>query len=64
MVANNPFSNRAMIKNPDEFFGRKNELTTIFSRLSNLQSCDVSGERKIGKSSLLYYIFLKLQVGS
>jgi hypothetical protein len=50
-----------MIKNPDEFFGRKDELRTIFSRLSNLQSCDVSGERKIGKSSLLYYIFLKLR---
>ena len=63
MVENNPFSNRAMIKNPDEFFGRKDELKTIFSRLSNLQSCDVSGERKIGKSSLLYYIFMKLGDG-
>ena len=63
MVANNPFSNRRMIKNPDEFFGRKDELTTIFTRLPNLQSCDVSGERKIGKSSLLYYIFLKLRDG-
>lgn len=61
MVENNPFSNRAMIQNPDEFFGRKDELRTIFSRLSNLQSCDVSGERKIGKSSLLYYIFMKLR---
>jgi hypothetical protein len=55
MVKNNPFknntfSNRAMIKNPDEFFGRKDELKTIFSRLSNLQSCDVSGERKIVSS--------------
>jgi AAA+ ATPase superfamily predicted ATPase len=45
-----------MIKDPDEFFGRKNELKTIFSRLSNLQSCDVFGERKIGKSSLLYIL--------
>ena len=60
-IENNPFSNRAMIKNPDYFLGRKNELRTIFSRLSNLQSCDVSGERKIGKSSLLYYIFMKLR---
>ena len=63
MVENNPFSNRAMIQNPDEFFGRKDELRTIFSRLSNLQSCDVFGERKIGKSSLLYYIFMKLRDG-
>jgi hypothetical protein len=63
MVENNPFSNRAIIKDPDEFFGRKTELRTIFSMLSNLQSCDVSGDRKIGKSSLLYYIFLKLRDG-
>ncbi|KCZ72415.1 ATPase [Candidatus Methanoperedens nitroreducens] len=60
MVVENPFLNRVMIKNPDEFFGRKNELRAIFSRLSNLQSSDVYGERKIGKSSLLYYIFLKI----
>ena len=63
MVENNPFSNRRMINNPDEFFGRKDELKAIFSRLSNLQSCDVFGERKIGKSSLLYYIFTKLRDG-
>jgi AAA+ ATPase superfamily predicted ATPase len=48
-----------MITDPNEFFGRKTELMTIFSRLENLQSCDVYGERKIGKSSLLYYIFKK-----
>jgi len=45
--------------NLDEFFGRKEQLETIFKRLVNLQSCDVFGERKIGKSSLLYHIFLK-----
>jgi hypothetical protein len=55
------FSNRNMITNPDEFFGRKNEVRILFSRLANLQSCDVYGERKIGKSSLLYYIFKKGQ---
>lgn len=61
-MGKNPFSNRNMITNPDEFFGRKNELMTIFSRLENLQSCDVYGERKIGKSSMLYYIFKKAQI--
>jgi AAA+ ATPase superfamily predicted ATPase len=50
-----------MITDPDKFFGRKTELMTIFSRLENFQSCDVYGERKIGKSSLLYYIFKKSQ---
>lgn len=55
------FSNRNMITNPDEFFGRENELRILFGRLANLQSCDVYGERKIGKSSLLYYIFKTAQ---
>lgn len=59
-MGNNPFLNRTMIKNPEDFFGRKNELRTIFTRLPTLQSCDVYGERKIGKSSLLYYIFKKI----
>ena len=60
MSEENPFSNRTMIMNPDEFFGRNEQLETIFKRLVNLQSCDISGERKIGKSSLLYHIFLKM----
>lgn len=55
----NPFFNRNKIRNPDHFFGRKDELITIFTRLLNLQSSDVYGERKIGKSSLLYYIYSK-----
>ena len=60
MKGDNPFSNRIMIKNLDDFFGRKEQLETIFNRLVNIQSCDVYGERKTGKSSLLYHIFLKL----
>ena len=58
MVENNPFLNRNIIKDTDGFFGRKKELRTIYSRLSSLHSCDVFGERKIGKSSLLYHVFL------
>jgi len=61
MVVQNPFSNRNMITDPDGFFGRKTELATIFNRLQNLQSCDVYGERKIGKSSLLYYVFKNVE---
>lgn len=59
MLGSNPFSNIIMIENPEEFFGRKNELKTIYNRLSTLQSCDVFGKRKIGKSSLLHNIFVK-----
>ncbi len=56
-VRYNPFTGRNIIKNPDEFFGRQSELTTIFTRLQGLQSTSVYGEGKIGKSSLLYYVF-------
>ena len=59
MLGSNPFSNRIMIENPEEFFGRKNELKTIYNRLLTLQSSDVFGKRKIGKSSLLYHISVK-----
>ena len=58
MVGINQFSNRTMIKNPEDFFGRRSEIRSIFSKLSNFESCDVFGERKIGKSSLLYHIYL------
>lgn len=61
MVGQNPFFNRGTITDTNYFFGRKTELRTIFSRISNLQSCDVFGPRKIGKSSLLYYIFNNAQ---
>lgn len=59
MLGSNPFLNRTIIKNPEEFFGRTDELKTIYNRLSTLQSCDVYGKRKIGKSSLLYHISVK-----
>lgn len=56
----NPFTERNVIKNPDEFFGRKDELRTIFTRLQGLQSTSIYGERKIGKSSLLYNVFYNI----
>jgi eukaryotic-like serine/threonine-protein kinase len=54
----NPYLNRVAIKDPAQFFGRAREVAKIFSRLgaSRPQSLSVVGERRIGKSSLLYYI--------
>jgi len=52
----NPFLNRGLITDPDDFFGRKEQLSEIFTRLQGMQSCSVVGERGIGKSSLLYYL--------
>ena len=54
----NPYVNRVAIKDPAQFYGRTREVSKIFSRLgaSRPQSISVVGERRIGKSSLLYYI--------
>ena len=58
-IQKNPYMNRVTIKNINEFFGRKNEITKIYSRIgaSRPQSISVVGERRIGKSSLLNYIY-------
>ncbi|UCG52141.1 MAG: protein kinase [Candidatus Latescibacterota bacterium] len=55
----NPYLNRVMIKHPSDFFGRKAEVRKIYSRLDapHPQSISVVGERRIGKSSLLNYIY-------
>jgi tRNA A-37 threonylcarbamoyl transferase component Bud32/AAA+ ATPase superfamily predicted ATPase len=57
-MARNPYLNRVAIKDPAQFFGRTREVSKIFSRIgsSRPQSISVVGERRIGKSSLLYYI--------
>lgn len=45
-----------MIKNRKDFVGRKEEGLNIFARLQNKQSCSIVGDRRIGKSSLLWHI--------
>ena len=54
----NPYLNRNMIRDMRLFFGRKKEIATIYSRLgaARPQSVSIVGERRIGKSSLLYHI--------
>lgn len=54
----NPYWNSGMIEETKYFFGRKNEIETIFNRIrpSRTQCVSIVGERKVGKSSLLYYI--------
>lgn len=55
----NPYMNRVTIKNINEFYGRQNEINKIYSRIgaSRPQSISIVGERRIGKSSLLNYIY-------
>jgi len=54
----NPYLNRVMIQDPGHFYGRRRELSRIFSRIGveRPQSVSVVGERRIGKSSLLFQI--------
>jgi len=49
----NPFANRTMVLEPDEFFGRADELRDLYQRILRRQSVSLVGERRVGKSSLL-----------
>lgn len=55
----NPFVNRGLIRHSTDFYGRDVELQHIMQRLRTMQSVSVVGERRIGKSSLLYQIALQ-----
>jgi serine/threonine-protein kinase len=54
----NPYLDRAAIRDIHRFYGRRREVMRIFSRLgaARPQSVSLVGERRIGKSSLLNYI--------
>jgi uncharacterized protein len=57
----NPFTYGGRITNPAQFIGRTKELNIIFSALETahsgqLQHVQIVGERRIGKSSLLYHV--------
>jgi serine/threonine protein kinase len=55
----NPYMNRVMIQDIEEFYGRDIEVEKIYSRIgsSRPQSISIVGERRIGKSSLLNFIY-------
>jgi ABC-type phosphate/phosphonate transport system ATPase subunit len=57
-IPNNPFTNRSTIRNEHDFVGREQEITNILSRVRNGDSVSVVGDQRIGKSSLLYHLFL------
>lgn len=54
-----PFVAGPMITDPRLFVGRKEEIRMILSRMEGAQpiSINIVGERRIGKSSLMYHIF-------
>ncbi len=55
----NPYLNRVMIPHPSMFFGRITTVKRIFSRIcaQRPQSISIVGERRIGKSSLLNFLY-------
>ena len=56
--ARDPYLNRAMIRSANDFYGRRKEAQHIMSRLgaSAPQSVSLVGERRMGKSSLLWHL--------
>jgi hypothetical protein len=56
MPSSNPFFHRGPIRDRAYFFGREQEVSQILSLLGNGQSISLVGQRRIGKTSLLFHI--------
>ena len=52
----NPYIFGPPIRRAEDFYGRSHETETILNRLRNTASVSVVGERRIGKTSLLYHL--------
>jgi hypothetical protein len=57
----NPFVCGKMIREPDKFWGRANEFYRLSTRLQNIESTSIVGPRRIGKSSLAFFIYSTAQ---
>ena len=55
-MVQNPFRYGSPIIEPGYFTGRRTEARTVLSRLGNMESSSILGERRIGKTSFLKYI--------
>jgi tRNA A-37 threonylcarbamoyl transferase component Bud32 len=57
----NPYGTRVMIRAREDFFGRREEAQRIYARLDAdpPESIAILGDHKIGKSSLLNYIYMR-----
>lgn len=58
MIQHNPFTNRSTIMKENEFVGRAAEIDSMLTRVRNGDSASIVGPRRIGKSSLLYHLYL------
>lgn len=53
MVRSNPYQASRPITDPNDFFGRKTECQLLYQMLLSGESANITGPRRIGKSSLL-----------
>ena len=54
LVGSNLFFHRGPVRNPEFFFGRRQETSQLFDLLIRGQSVSISGQRRLGKTSLLF----------
>ncbi|MDR3403469.1 MAG: CHAT domain-containing protein [Chthoniobacter sp.] len=55
--SDNPFTERNIVKDRSHFFGRARPIKELFDYLNNdFQSTSLLGERRVGKSSLLWHL--------
>ncbi len=52
----NPFFHRGPIRRPEYFFNRDTEINLAFELLRNLQNVALVGQRRVGKTSLLFHL--------
>ena len=52
----NPFFHRGPIRRPEYFFNRETEITLAMELLRNLQNVALIGQRRVGKTSLLFHL--------
>jgi hypothetical protein len=56
MPTSNPFFHRGPVRDPAYFFGREHETRQVLSLLGNSQSIALVGQRRMGKTSLLFHL--------
>jgi len=52
----NPYFYGVPVRDPQDFYGRGDQLQTIFEALTKTESVSVVGERRSGRTSLLFYL--------
>lgn len=53
---NNPYIVGRPVRSPEDFYGRKEEVREIFSLIKKQQPVSLTGQRRIGRTSLLHHI--------